>query len=478
MPMNSSESKTPSQLGVGPFLIKIFLAASKDSTRGDFLPLVESVRKSMEISREVGIMCARLLEGRSLNLSTLTRWELHFSKEIKRQLIEDDSSVAQFNMEELVQVFEFLRTRTVFNPYKNIFLLPKEIGKEIFLTCLENIPKEINTGQMFTELGAFEWATEQAEYLINSPAFLRQPQPTRQLLSVLLGVSGLQFERPSSENPVFEELTLLLDEEDDEEVDQPELQGNNFSDFEEVLEKSLEPIVTGNKKPVILTTAGSNPEEPDKKYSDSISTSIENPPKKVDKEEVPKEVRVRIKGTAKGRPRAGILCVVAGLSGWALISGLLRILATVLIGYRRIGEIVFDGHKLIFERQSRLFGRTVRKSRDVIRPGAVSMLGKEVKYPQGLIYAGLFFLVLGVITGVITLLDGVQGEYIELSLLGFGILLTGIILDFGLTSLSGCLPGRTSLRLIIGKKEFHRLTGVREAGVDRLIEAVSPHLTP
>ena len=151
-----------------------------------------------------------------------------------------------------------------------------------------------------------------------------------------------------------------------------------------------------------------------------------------------------------------------GLTGLSLLAGLGKLFGRFVLGYRRSGELRVDGGIVTYAESTRLVGREIRSSTETFQRADVLSVEIEERFPYLLTLVGMTALGLGVVVGVIWILDGIQGEFTPWILSGVGVLLVGILLDFALTTLSASLPGKIVLGLHLPGGRIVRLIGVEE----------------
>jgi hypothetical protein len=167
---------------------------------------------------------------------------------------------------------------------------------------------------------------------------------------------------------------------------------------------------------------------------------------------------------------------VLGITGLSLVVGLAKLLARYVLGYRRTGELTVTAQSIVYAEQTRLAGREIRNSTETILREDVLSVEIEERYPFLLILVGMSALAVGVMVGVIWILDGIQGEFTPWILSGVGVLLIGVLLDLALTTVTASLPGKLVLALHLPGGRTVRMVGVDETSARAVCGALLPEV--
>jgi hypothetical protein len=168
---------------------------------------------------------------------------------------------------------------------------------------------------------------------------------------------------------------------------------------------------------------------------------------------------LQIEGRAAGRLMPGPLRVFFGLTGISLVVGLAKLFLRFVLGLRRRGRLVFGDGELRVEETTSFAGRVVRSAKERFGRPDVLSARLETRYPFLPTLAGLTALGVGVIFGLLLLLDGIEGEFTPWILAGVGVLMAGVVLDLVLTAVASSLPGQTTVVLHLPAKRVIRLVG-------------------
>lgn len=173
------------------------------------------------------------------------------------------------------------------------------------------------------------------------------------------------------------------------------------------------------------------------------------------------------------------------LSGYLLFRWIAILAARHLLGFESECRVRFDGERLRLTRTSRLLGRTISESEEVVLGKDVLMVGYERRYPHMLLLLGALGLLLGAIVGVGWIVDGIQASYVPIAIFGLGALAVGVGFDVGLGALADYIGPRGGLMLTLRKDASvqlfasrFRIVGVPEEGARKLLEAIEAGARP
>lgn len=182
-------------------------------------------------------------------------------------------------------------------------------------------------------------------------------------------------------------------------------------------------------------------------------------------------LRARI-GRAPGHAPVEVL---RWLSGWALCAWAVRSFAGAA-GWRRDAEIRIEGDALHVSRRGVFWGRTIRASEEVYALDKLVGVRRYVRYPSLHLAVAAFAFGVGVLLGVVFLLDAVRTG-ISTLLVGAGATVAlGAAIDLVLRVLVPGLQGRVALEVDFGRAARLRLLGVDAEAADAFVSAVARRL--
>jgi hypothetical protein len=144
-------------------------------------------------------------------------------------------------------------------------------------------------------------------------------------------------------------------------------------------------------------------------------------------------------GEIAPRPRSSLATALLSVTGIAALVQVLRLLARLVLAYRRPAEMILTEKDVRVRWRTELLGRTVNEHDVVLPRSELSRAVREVRYPSLGLYTGLFALAVGSFFGVSTLVDGLRVSSVPVAALGFAAVALGVAVDFVLSSLA---PGR------------------------------------
>lgn len=146
-------------------------------------------------------------------------------------------------------------------------------------------------------------------------------------------------------------------------------------------------------------------------------------------------------------PRHAVWTVVLGLTGILAIIWLFRLLGRFALAVRRPAEVRVTARGLELEHRTEMLGRVLRDRELLVPLSNLGRVTREVRYARAGLYAGLFALAVGLYAGVGLFVDGVRVPGTSPSLLGMALALVvlGLGIDFGLSSLSDSVKGKCRL---------------------------------
>jgi len=179
--------------------------------------------------------------------------------------------------------------------------------------------------------------------------------------------------------------------------------------------------------------------ELESQITDPLVRSILSPP--------PQEAQTRLTGELAPAPRSTAVVTLLGLTGILALLHIARLIGRYALGLRRPAEIRLGPDGLELTQRTELLGRVLRDRRILVPFGNLQRVAREVRYSRLGLYAGLVALAVGTYFGISLFVDGVRVPGGSPPLLGMGFLLVllGLGLDFGLSTLSDTARGKCRL---------------------------------
>ncbi|MEZ4340573.1 MAG: hypothetical protein R3B82_28465 [Sandaracinaceae bacterium] len=178
-----------------------------------------------------------------------------------------------------------------------------------------------------------------------------------------------------------------------------------------------------------------------------------------------------IRGTLGRAPGRGVREVLRWISGWALLSWLVRAIG-FLLGLRTEAELKVSGKELEVRTKVSLFGRTVREGAETWRLDALEGASRHVRFPALHLLVGAIALSGGVLFGSLVLFDGVRSGELILVLLASGLVVAGAGLDLALDVLLPARRGHVAMEVAARSRRPIRLTRVPLDQADSFLRAL------
>lgn len=179
-----------------------------------------------------------------------------------------------------------------------------------------------------------------------------------------------------------------------------------------------------------------------------------------------------VRGVWGAVPRISALRVLQYVVGWALLQAIGRSIAYGF-GFERTGKVRLEERALHVQRETRLFGRTLRVSDASYALRDVGYALREVSVPAVQVLFGALALALGVVLGVIWLSDGIARGNRDLLISGALALGLGALLDLGLSGWGRLRGERAGFELIVDQKRVVALRRVDAERAQRLVEQIA-----
>ena len=184
-----------------------------------------------------------------------------------------------------------------------------------------------------------------------------------------------------------------------------------------------------------------------------------------------KNVEARIDGHLARRLSWAPVRVLAIITGFALIRGVLALIGRFLLMLRRRATVTASGGSMTLDVRWSIMGKVFREARTVSPIGSIEAAGFENRKRYVHLLIGFGCLAVGVWVGVQYLVDGLRSGYPLLALVGAGIVAAGVILDLVLYLWIPEGDGRNRVILVMGPWRIRVCGVVREDG-ERFIESV------
>lgn len=164
-----------------------------------------------------------------------------------------------------------------------------------------------------------------------------------------------------------------------------------------------------------------------------------------------------LQGELTAAPRHPALTALLGLTGVLAVCWVARLIGRLALAYRRPARVRLTHQGLRLEYRTELLGRVLRDREVVVPIEQLAEVTREVRFARAGLYAGLVALTIGIYAGAGLFIDGVRVPGGSFSLIGLAalLILVGLLLDFGLSSLTDGIQGKC--RLVVKPQKGPRL---------------------
>ncbi len=163
--------------------------------------------------------------------------------------------------------------------------------------------------------------------------------------------------------------------------------------------------------------------------------------------------------------------ILAIVSGFALVRGIIGLVGRFLLGYRRKATAKVMGKTLMIDEEWRIFGRNIRKASTVSQLKDIGAVRFENRKRYIYLLIGFGFMSIGAWFGIQYLLDSFRAGFAQLALVGAGIVTAGVLIDLALYLFVPEGKGTNRLIMAVGPWQV-RLAGVDSDEAENFVEVV------
>jgi len=187
------------------------------------------------------------------------------------------------------------------------------------------------------------------------------------------------------------------------------------------------------------------------------------------------EHQTRLSGELAPPPRHAAVVAALGLTGILALLHVARLIGRYALALRRPVEVRLGPEGLELSHRTELLGRVLRDRRVLVPLHNLQRVAREVRYSRLGLYVGLFALAVGTYLGISLFVDGVRVPGGSPPLLGMGVLvvLLGLGLDFGLSSLSDTARGKCRLVILPRKGKSLCVAELEPRQTDALLRTLA-----
>ena len=179
----------------------------------------------------------------------------------------------------------------------------------------------------------------------------------------------------------------------------------------------------------------------------------------------------QIRGRLTRRLGFAPIRILAVLTGFALIRGVLALIGRYLLVWRREATAAIDGGTMTLDVEWSVLGKRFRRTRTVAPIRSVEAARFEDRRRYVHLLVGFGCLAIGTWVGIQWFVEGLRAGFPQLALIGAGIVAAGVLLDLVMYVFVPEGKGRSHVHLVLGPWRV-RVAGVeREAG-ERFLAAL------
>lgn len=165
----------------------------------------------------------------------------------------------------------------------------------------------------------------------------------------------------------------------------------------------------------------------------------------------------RLSGELSPAPHGPVATTLLAVTGILFVLGLARLIGRFALAYRRPARLVVSARGLELAHRTEMLGRVLRDRETLVPIANLARVTREVRFARLGLYAGLLALVLGSYFGMGLFVDGLRVPGGSFPLLGLAVLVIvlGLIVDFGLSSVADSARGRC--RVVVVPRKGRKL---------------------
>lgn len=179
----------------------------------------------------------------------------------------------------------------------------------------------------------------------------------------------------------------------------------------------------------------------------------------------------QIRGRLSRRLSWAPIRVLAVLTGFALLRGLVALIGRYLLVWRREATASIDGGNLTLDVEWSVVGKKFRRTRTVAPIRSIDAVRFEDRRRYVHLLVGFGCLAIGVWVGIQWLVEGLRAGFPQLALIGAGIVAAGVLIDLIMYLVIPEGKGRSHVQLAMGPWRV-RVAGIDRAAGERFLAAL------
>ena len=189
----------------------------------------------------------------------------------------------------------------------------------------------------------------------------------------------------------------------------------------------------------------------------------------------PSATGARLSGELGPAPHGPFATTLLALTGLLFLIRGLRLIGRLGLAFRQPAELRVSARGLEISHETQLLGRILRVRETLVPLDNLARVTREVRYPRLGLYLGLLALALGSYVGVGLFVDGARVPGGSASLLGTGliVIILGLLIDYGLATLSDNVRGRCRIVIVPRKGRGFAVGSLDPARADAMVAALA-----
>ncbi len=182
-----------------------------------------------------------------------------------------------------------------------------------------------------------------------------------------------------------------------------------------------------------------------------------------------------LSGELSPTPRGPVLTAVLAFTLVLAIVHTGRLIGRYVFAYKRPAKVLLSQRGLEVTYHTELLGKVLRERATLVPLSNLASVTREVRFARLGMYAGLVALVLGSYLGMGLFVDGVRVPGGSLTLIGLalGLVLLGLLIDFGLSSLSDSVKGTCRIVVVPRKGPAVCIGALSSSDADAVLNTIA-----
>ena len=199
----------------------------------------------------------------------------------------------------------------------------------------------------------------------------------------------------------------------------------------------------------------------------------------LNRQPAPSETRELV-GELSPPPKSPVVTAILAFTLILAFWHMARLIGRYVFAYKRPAKVVLSERGLEVTYHTEFLGKILKEQATLVPLSNLASVTREVRFARLGMYAGLVALVLGTYLGMGLFVDGLRVPGGSATLLGLAVLLIvlGLVIDFGLSSLSDSVKGKCRLLVVPRKGRAVCVGALSTADADAVLGAVAEQVRP